>query len=94
MEERLMRVLREVVYILKTIGHKNGALWRSASERFTRREIRRNETADMWNDRYEVNHCRGSSEMPNQVERRRSKTKWSRVSKAAKRQRWQTQDTC
>ena len=73
---------------------QNGALWRSASERFTRREIRRDETAGMWNDRYEVNHCRGSSEMPNQVERRRSKMEWSRVSKAAKRQRWQTKDTC
>ena len=39
------------------------------------------------NDKYEVNHCRGSSEMPNQVERRRRKMEWLRVLKAAERER-------
>ena len=61
---------------------QNGALWHSESERFRRREIRRDETADVWNDRYEVNNCRGSSESLNRVERRRSKMEWLRVSKA------------
>ena len=27
-------------------------------------------TADVWNERYEVNHCSETEEMPNQVERR------------------------
>ena len=34
--------------------------------------------ADMRDDRQEVNHCRGSSEMPNQVESGWSKMKWLR----------------
>ena len=37
------------------------------------------------NDKYEVNHFSGSLEMPNLVERRRSKMEWLRVSKAAER---------
>ena len=51
-------------------------------------------TADERDDRLEVNHCRSSLEMPNQVDRRWSKMKWSRVSKAAERSRLERQDTC
>ena len=45
-------------------------------------------------ERYEVNHCSDTEEMPNQVERRWSRTEWSRVSKAADRSRRQRQETC
>ena len=40
MEERLIRVLRGMVYSLKNYRAQNGALWNSASERFRMREIR------------------------------------------------------
>ena len=40
-------------------------------------------TVDVWDERYEVNHCSETEEMPNQVERRWSRIEWSRVSKAA-----------
>ena len=52
------------------------------------------ETADVRDDRYEVSHYRGSTEMLNQVEIRWSDIEWSRVSKAAERSRRQRQDTC
>ena len=42
-------------------------------------------TADVRDERYEVNHCSVRGEMPNQVERRRSRMEWSRVSNAADR---------
>ena len=45
-------------------------------------------------ERYEVNHCSETEEMPNQVERRWSRMEWSRVSKAADRSRRQRQETC
>ena len=44
--------------------------------------------------RYEVNHCSETEEMPNQVEGRWSRMKWSRVSKAADKSRRQRQETC
>ena len=50
--------------------------------------------ADVRDDSQEVNHCRDSSEILNQVERQWSKIEWSRVSKAAERLRRQRQDTC
>ena len=37
----------------------------------------------MLDERYEVNHCSETEEMPNQVERRLSRMEWSRVSKTA-----------
>ena len=49
---------------------------------------------DVRGERYEVNHCSETEEMPNQVERRLSRMKWSRVSKAADRSRRQRQETC
>ena len=51
-------------------------------------------TVDAWDERYEVNYCSETEEMPNQVERRWSKMEWSRVSKAADRSRRQRQKTC
>ena len=48
----------------------------------------------MRDERYEVNHCSETEEMPNQMERRWSKMEWSRVSKAADRSRGQKQETC
>ena len=48
----------------------------------------------MRDERYEVNHCSETEEMPNQVERRWSRMEWSRVSKAADRSRIQRQETC
>ena len=42
----------------------------------------------------DVNHCKGSSETPNQVEGRSSKIELSRVPNVAERSRRQTQDTC
>ena len=36
---------------------------------------------DVRDERYEVNHCSETDEMPNQVESRWSKMEWSRVSK-------------
>ena len=44
-------------------------------------------TVDMRDERYEVNNCSETEEMPNQVERRWSTMEWSRVSKAADRSR-------
>ena len=40
-------------------------------------------TVGVRDERYEVNHCSETEEMLNQVERRWSRMKWSRVSKAA-----------
>ena len=51
-------------------------------------------TVDVRDERYEVNHCSGTEEMLNQVERRWSRMEWSRVSKAADRSRRQRQQTC
>ena len=51
-------------------------------------------TVDVWDERYEVNHCSETEEMPNQVERRWNRMEWSRVSKAADRSRRQRQETC
>ena len=42
-------------------------------------------TVDVRVERYEVNHCSDTEEMPNQVERRWSRMEWSRVSKAVNR---------
>ena len=42
-------------------------------------------------ERYEVNNCSETEEMPNQVERRWSRMEWSVVSKAADRSRRQRQ---
>ena len=51
-------------------------------------------TVDVRDERYEVNHCSETEEMPNQVERRWSRMEWSRVSKVADRSRRQRQETC
>ena len=51
-------------------------------------------TVDVWDERYEVKHCSEIEEMPNQMERRKSRMEWSRVSKAADRSRRQRQETC
>ena len=51
-------------------------------------------TVHVRDERYEVNHCSETDEMPNQEERRWSRMKWSRVSKAADRSRRQRQETC
>ena len=51
-------------------------------------------TADVRDDRYEVNHCSETEEMPNQVKRRWSRIEWSRVSKKADRSRRQRQECC
>ena len=36
-------------------------------------------TVDVRDERYEVNHCSETEEMPNQVERRWRRMEWSRV---------------
>ena len=46
---------------------------------------------DVRDERFQVNHCCETAEMPNQVE---SRMEWSRVSKAADRSRKQRQETC
>ena len=51
-------------------------------------------TVDVRYERYEVNHCCETEEMPNQVKRRWSRMEWSRVSKAADRSRRQRQESC
>ena len=51
-------------------------------------------TVNVRDERYEVNHCSETEEMPNQVKRRLSWMEWSRVSKAADRSRRQRQETC
>ena len=51
-------------------------------------------TVDVRDERYEVNHCSETEEMPNQVERPWCRMEWSRVSKAADRSRRQRQETC
>ena len=38
-------------------------------------------TVDVRDERYDMNHCSETEKMPNQVERRWSRMKWSRVSK-------------
>ena len=45
-------------------------------------------------ERYEVNHCSETEEIPNQVERQWSRMEWSRESKAADRSRRQRRETC
>ena len=51
-------------------------------------------TVDMRDERYEVDRCSETEEMPNQVEIRWSRMEWSRVSKVADRSRRQRQETC
>ena len=51
-------------------------------------------TVDVRDERYEVNHCSETEEMPNQVERQWSRMEWSRVSRAVDRSRRQRQETC
>ena len=51
-------------------------------------------TVDVRDERYEVNYCSETEEMPNQVKRRWSRMEWSRVLKAAIRSRRQKQETC
>ena len=51
-------------------------------------------TVDVWDERYEVNHCNETEEMPNQVERRWNMMEWSRVSKAADRSSRNRQQIC
>ena len=51
-------------------------------------------TVDVRDERYGVNQCSETEEMPNQVERRWSRIEFSRVSKAADRSRIQRQETC
>ena len=51
-------------------------------------------TVDVRDERYEVNHCSETEEMPNQVKRRWSRMEWSRVSKAADISRRQRQEIC
>ena len=83
MEERLMRLVREVVYILKRIGPKTKPCGTPQVRGSEGERLGGMKQLICGNDRYEVNHCRGSSEMSKQVERRRSKMEWLRVSKAA-----------
>ena len=51
-------------------------------------------TVDVRDERYEVNDCSETEEMPNQVERRWSRMEWSRVLNAADRSRRLRQETC
>ena len=51
-------------------------------------------TVDVRNERYEVNNCSETEQMSNQVERRWSRMKWSRVSKVADISRRQRKETC
>ena len=67
MEERLMRLLREVVYILKRIGPKTEPCGTPQLRGSEEERLGGMKQLICGNDRYEVIHCRGSSEMPNQV---------------------------
>ena len=69
----LMRLLREVVYILKRTGPKTEPCGTPQARGSDGERLSEMKQLICGNDKYEVNHCRGSSEMPNQVERRRSK---------------------
>ena len=51
-------------------------------------------TVYVLDERFEVNHCSETEEMPNQVERRWSRMKLSRVTKSADRSRRQRQENC
>ena len=51
-------------------------------------------TVDVRDKRYEVNYCRETEEMPNQVERRWSRMEWSRTLMEADTSRRQRQETC
>ena len=85
MKETLMRLLIEVVYILKRIGPKTEPCGTSQVRGSEGERLGGMKQLICGNDKYEVNHCRGSSEIPNQVEKRRSKMEWLRMSKAAER---------
>ena len=43
-------------------------------------------TVDVRDERYEINHCSETEEIPYQEERRWSRMEWSKVSKAVKNQ--------
>ena len=73
---------------------ENGALWTSAGRRAEAELCGGIPTVDVRDERYEVNHCSETEEMPNEVERRWSRMEWSRVSKAADRSRRQRQEIC
>ena len=84
-----MTELRGVVSRLKRTGPR--------TEPWGTSQVRGNEgdmgggiaTADVRDERYEVNHCSETEEMSNQVESRWSRMECSRVSKAADRSRRQ-----
>ena len=45
-------------------------------------------TADVRDERYEVNYCNETEKMPNQKEKRWSRIEWSRVQLFVKAKRW------
>ena len=59
---------------MKRTGPRTGALWNSAGERDEGELCGGIPTVDVRDERYEVNHCSQTEEMPKQVERR-----WSRM---------------
>ena len=93
-DEFEIRLLRGVVYIINSNGpntepwgtpqntEKDDDFWPEA------------ETTDERDARYERNHERAESEIPNQADRRCNKIVWSMVSNAAERSNKQRQDTC
>ena len=67
---------------------ENGAL-RNSRERGEAELCEGIPIVDVRDERYEVNRCSETEEMPNQVERRWSRMEWWRVSKADDRSRRQ-----
>ena len=89
-----MRELRGVVLILKRTGPRT-ELWGTPQVRGDEEELFGGiPTVDVRDERYEMNYCSETEEMPHQVERRWSRMEWSRVSKAADRSRRQRQESC
>ena len=62
----------------------NGALCNSTGKRDEGELCEGIPTVYVRDERYEVNHCSETEEMPNQVERRWSRMEWSRVSSRQK----------
>ena len=87
-----MRELRGVVQRLKRTGPRTKP-WGTRQVRGDVGEVCGGiSKANVRDQRYEVNHCSETEKMPKQVERRWSRMKWSRVSKAADRSRRQRQE--